>query len=149
MEKYDVIIIGGGLGGLISGAKLSKEGKKVLLLEQRFTVGGFATTFKRGDFNIEVSLHELDGLGSQDSKTMIFKELEVFDKVKFVKILEFYKFISNRISIVIPNKTPQAIETLLDKFPEDRRGIIKFFKTIHGISREFNRLPLVDLPPKN
>ena len=30
---FDVIIIGGGLGGLIAGATLSKKGKKVLLLE--------------------------------------------------------------------------------------------------------------------
>lgn len=32
--NYDVIVIGGGLGGLSAGAKLAKEGKKVLLLEQ-------------------------------------------------------------------------------------------------------------------
>lgn len=142
MEKYDVIIIGGGLGGLTSGAKLSKEGKKVLLLEQHSAAGGYATTFKRGDFNMEVSLHELDGLENEDSMTEIFKELEVFDRVKFVKIPEFYKFSSSRISIAIPDNTAQAKKILLDKFPEDRRGIIKFFKTVHGISREFDRIPL-------
>ncbi len=31
--QYDVIIIGGGVGGLTAGAVLSKKGKKVLLLE--------------------------------------------------------------------------------------------------------------------
>jgi len=34
--QYDVIIIGAGLGGLAAGAKLAKEGKKVLILEQHF-----------------------------------------------------------------------------------------------------------------
>jgi len=32
-QKYDVIIIGGGLGGLTAANKLAKNGRKVLLLE--------------------------------------------------------------------------------------------------------------------
>ena len=39
--KYDVIIVGSGLGGLICGALLSKmEGMKVLILEKNADVGG-------------------------------------------------------------------------------------------------------------
>ena len=45
--KYDVIIIGSGLGGLTAGATLSKQGKKVLVLEQHFAVGGCATTDRK------------------------------------------------------------------------------------------------------
>ena len=37
---YDVIIIGAGLGGLTAGAKLTKEGLRVLLLEQHDRPGG-------------------------------------------------------------------------------------------------------------
>ncbi len=39
MHKYDPIIIVRGLGGLIAGAKLSKEGQKGLLIEQRIKPG--------------------------------------------------------------------------------------------------------------
>jgi phytoene dehydrogenase-like protein len=74
MKKYDAIIIGGGLGGLISGAKLSKEGKRVLLLEQHNIPGGCATTFKRKDFTMEVGLHEMDGLDETDPKTEKLKK---------------------------------------------------------------------------
>ncbi len=66
---YDAIIIGAGLGGLIAGAKLSKGGKKVLLIEQHSVPGGCATSFKRGDFTMEVGLHEMDGLHKKDLKT--------------------------------------------------------------------------------
>ncbi len=66
--KYDIIIIGGGLGGLTAGAKLSKEGKKVLLIEQHDRPGGCATTFKRGDYTMEVGLHEMDGPSPSDIK---------------------------------------------------------------------------------
>ena len=50
--KYDVIVIGAGLGGLTAGAKLSGEGKKVLVLEQHDRPGGCATTFKLSLINI-------------------------------------------------------------------------------------------------
>ena len=57
----NVVIIGGGLGGLTAGALLSKQGYSVTLLEQHNIVGGSATQFKRrGGFNVEVGLHEMD-----------------------------------------------------------------------------------------
>ena len=74
--KYDVIIIGAGLGGLTAGAKLAREGRKVLLIEQHSQPGGCATTFKRGDFTLEVGLHEMDGPSPRDMKSRIFSELE-------------------------------------------------------------------------
>ncbi|MBN1145594.1 MAG: FAD-dependent oxidoreductase, partial [Bacteroidales bacterium] len=52
--KYDIIIIGAGLGGLTAGAKLAKEGKRVLVVEQHSIPGGYATTFKKKDFLFEV-----------------------------------------------------------------------------------------------
>ncbi len=44
MEKWDAIVVGGGLGGLVCGAFLTKAGKKVLLLEMRSNIGGRATS---------------------------------------------------------------------------------------------------------
>lgn len=44
MEKYDVIIIGGGPNGLVAGAYLAKAGQKVLILEKRLEVGGGLAT---------------------------------------------------------------------------------------------------------
>ena len=50
-EKYDVIIIGSGISGLCCGALLAMEGKKVLILEKHFKIGGYTHTFKRQNFN--------------------------------------------------------------------------------------------------
>ena len=47
VKNFDAIIISGGLGGLVCGAKLAKEGKRALLLEKHIVVGGCATTFRR------------------------------------------------------------------------------------------------------
>ena len=124
---YDVIIIGGGLGGLTAGAKLSKEGKKVLLLEQHDRPGGCATTFKRKDYTMEVGLHEMDGLHDRDMKTRMFQELGIFDRVKFLEVPEFYRFFNERVDIVIPHDPEQAKTVLYAAFPEEKDGIDSYF----------------------
>ena len=49
-EHYDVIIIGSGISGLCCAALLSMEGKRVLVLEKHFKIGGYTHTFKRKKF---------------------------------------------------------------------------------------------------
>jgi all-trans-retinol 13,14-reductase len=125
--KYDIIVIGGGLGGLIAGAKLAKEGKKVLLLEQHDRPGGCATTFKRGEFTLEVGLHETDGPSPRDMKTKIFNDLDLFSHVEFLRVPEFYRFINDRVDITIPHEPEAVIERLSGLFPDEVDGIRAYF----------------------
>lgn len=58
LPKYDIVVIGGGLGGLTSANQLAKLGHKVLLLEHHYQLGGLATYFKRpGGHTFDISLH--------------------------------------------------------------------------------------------
>lgn len=141
MKKYDAIIIGAGLGGLTAGAKLAKEGNKVLLLEQHYIPGGCATVFKRKDFVMEVGLHELDGLDDEDPKTEIFQDLGVDNNIEFIKLPEFYRFTNKRVDIVIPDNTEEAICVLTEKYPEEKKGIVRFFRVLGAIRKEINRMP--------
>lgn len=53
MPDYDVIIIGAGLGGLSSGALLSAQGRKVMVLEQSDRIGGCCSTFEEEGFRFD------------------------------------------------------------------------------------------------
>ncbi len=141
MKHFDSVIIGGGLGGLTAGARLAKAGQKVCLIEQHFIPGGCATVFQRGDFSMEVGLHELDGLDKDDSKVDIFRELNVFEHVEFIKVPEFYRFKHGEVDIVMPGDREEATQILTEHFPHERQGIEKFFKKLFAIRREINKLP--------
>ncbi len=138
---YDAIIIGAGLGGLTAAAKLAKEGKKTLVLEQHYVPGGCATAFKRKGFTFEVGLHELDGFNETGFKTKIFNEFKVFDHVDFIRLPEFYKTVWKNDSFIFPEDVKQAKAQLISQFPDEEQGIVKFFNFIIGISSEISMLP--------
>ncbi len=59
MERFDVIVVGAGNGGLVAGTAVAKAGYKTLILEKHNLPGGCATSFVRGRFEFEAALHEL------------------------------------------------------------------------------------------
>ncbi len=141
MASYDAIVIGGGLGGLTAGAKLAREGQRVLLLEQYAVVGGYATTYRHGQFKVEVGLHELDGLDVGDHKHEIFHQLGVFEGVQFVRLPEFYRLVADGIDFVMPDSADKAMAALTERFPHEKKGIAAFFERILKTRRERARLP--------
>ncbi|MGE5348570.1 MAG: FAD-dependent oxidoreductase, partial [Actinomycetota bacterium] len=125
--KYDVIVIGAGLGGLTAGAKLAREGMKVLVIEQHSRPGGCATTFKRGEFTFEVGLHEMDGPGNRDMKNRIFSELNVTGNVEFLTVPEFYRFIRGDLAVTVPHDPQMAAVRLSEMFPDEKEGISRYY----------------------
>src|SRR5213076_2082637 len=57
MARYDVVVIGAGLGGLTAGAILAREGRKVLVIERSNSVGGAASSYTSGELFVEGSLN--------------------------------------------------------------------------------------------
>ncbi len=146
--KYHTVVIGGGLAGLTAGATLSKFGKKVLLLEQHHKPGGCATTFKRGDFIIEVGLHEMCGLDENGPMLNLFDMLDVNQRIEFLQVPELYAVLSDQEKFVFPHGYDVATKALIDKYPEDEKGIKRLMKFIAGIREEGRKLPSTPLKRK-
>lgn len=77
-KKYDVIVIGAGNGGLGAAVTCAKAGLSTLLLEKHNIPGGSASSFVRGRFEFEPSLHELAGVGNPEDPGAIDQMFERF-----------------------------------------------------------------------
>ncbi len=146
--KYNTIVIGGGLAGLVAGSTLAKFGKKVLLIEQHHKPGGCATTFKRGDLVIEVGLHEMCGLDKNGAVLNLFDMLDVNQEVEFLQVPELYAVLSDQEKFVFPHGYDAASKALIDKYPEDEKGIKRLMKFIAGVRKEGVKLPRTPLKRK-
>ncbi|TGC11045.1 phytoene desaturase family protein [Methanolobus halotolerans] len=63
MEKYDVIVIGAGISGLLSALALSKHGNRVLILEKNSVVGGNCNSYMVDGFQVDTGAHAITHLG--------------------------------------------------------------------------------------
>ena len=62
-RRFDTIVIGSGIGGLAAAAALTKCGRRVLVLEQHFQLGGLTQTFRRQEYKFSTGLHYIGGVG--------------------------------------------------------------------------------------
>jgi prolycopene isomerase len=97
MKKYDVVVIGAGNGGLSAAVRILQAGKTCLVCERHNLPGGFATSFVRGRFEFEASLHEFNGIGTKEklgSCGELFNEYGVLDKIEWIQLKDAYRLIS-------------------------------------------------------
>lgn len=141
MTDYDIIIIGAGLGGLVAGAKLAKEGKKVFLIEQHSVVGGCSSTFTQKGFTVDVGLHIIDGLDPHNPKVEIFEDLGVYEAIEPIHVGEFYRFVNENVDITIPDSIDKAQEVLIENFPDEKKAITRYFQILEGMYLDVQRLP--------
>jgi phytoene dehydrogenase-like protein len=142
-RKYDVIIIGAGLGGLSSATYLARQGLKVLLLERHVVPGGYATSFVRGRFEFEVALHELSGIGTPDRRGGLYRYLDylgVTNKVEFINIPSLYRAIFPDLDITLPVGREAFEEKLLQTFPYEKEGILRFLKRVFDLRVDFVKI---------
>src|SRR5450755_2707762 len=143
MARYDVVIIGAGLGGLTAGAILARAGRKVLVIERSNSVGGAASSYKSGDLFIEGSLHETsDPHDPRDLKHGVLTRAGVIDAVKWVAAGAFYEARGGPLGapFVMPDDFDAARHRLAERFPEARAGIDQLLGEMQRIASAMGTL---------
>jgi phytoene dehydrogenase-like protein len=79
---YDTIIIGSGIGGLITGAFLAEAGVKVLICEQHRQPGGCFTSFKRKGYTFDGGIQGFEDAGVFLS---LFRRFGLLERLRFKK----------------------------------------------------------------
>ena len=141
MNRYDIVIIGSGIGGLVCGAILSKEGNRVCVLEKNKQIGGSLQTFAREKVIFDSGVHYIGGLDKGQNLYQVFKYLGVMDKLKLQKMDEdaFDKIIIGNDPKVYRQAQgyENFIKNLVADFPEVETAIRNYCSKIKETCDKF------------
>lgn len=138
MKKYDVIVVGAGNGGLCAATTCAKAGYSVLLLEKHNLPGGCATSFVRGRFEFEPSLHELCDESTNErmrSMKQIYADLGV--KETFLREEMLYRVIAKGTN-GYDHRIKATKEGFLDSMEEAAPGCRQQIETLFELNYLFD-----------
>ena len=142
MKKYDVIVVGAGNGGLVAAATTAKAGYRTLLLEKHNLPGGCATSFVRGRFEFEPSLHELCSESTHEasrSTSRIFADLGADVPLYFEN--ELFRVIArgeDGYDVTLPAGEAAFVDAMENIVPGCRASVQALF----DLNREFDEAQL-------
>ncbi len=135
-NSYDAIVIGSGLAGLSAALNLLNRNKKVLILERHNVPGGCSSSFVRGRFEFEVSLHELCGIGTVDNPGGVGRILNSYGvDVDWVNVPECYRVISHysdggKCDQVFPAGREAFSQAVAHETPEGANDMAEFWRIV-------------------
>ncbi|MDD4429457.1 MAG: NAD(P)/FAD-dependent oxidoreductase [Paludibacter sp.] len=136
MTKYDVVIVGAGNGGLSAATYLAKEGKKVLVIEKHNLPGGCATSFRRGRFEFEATLHEMCQMGEGNKPGPVRKMLDDYGlDVEWVAVEESFNSINTDPENGFDVSMPVGISEFVNEMERIVPGSRKSMETVMELSR--------------
>lgn len=83
--RYDVIVVGGGIGGTAIGALLAHGGRRVLLLDKNRIIGGRCTSYEKAGCTIDLGVH-LFGVGDRGALGEVCRKVGRPDAIEWLKI---------------------------------------------------------------
>src|ERR1700687_4648993 len=134
-RHFDAIAIGSGLGGLTAAALYARAGRRVLVLERNQHFGGAATVYRHGALAIESSLHEIDGLDTEDPKGPVLRALGLDRDIPFVDVGDLHEVRSPLLGepFVLPHGLEAALSASTERFPHQAKGLAEYFERIRAV----------------
>lgn len=144
-DKYDIVVVGSGLGGLVSAIILAKEGYKVCVLEKNKQFGGNLQTFSRNKTIFDTGVHYIGGLAPGQNLYHYFKYIGIYDDLNLKRLdRDAFDVISfdNGESYEYAQGFDNFVDKLSKRFPKEREAIQKY---IDSILEACNDFPLYEL----
>jgi len=137
-ERYDVLILGAGWGGLTAASLLAKAGRRVAVLEARDRAGGCGQSFTRDGFSFCAEMQYLMGCGPGGTVQRWLQALGLDEVVTFNALdPDGYDRIDlPGASFRIPTDPHRLEAALVQAFPEDRNAITELFAVLWRIQTE-------------
>lgn len=134
------IIIGGGIGGLFTGAFLAKNGIKVTVLEKNNIIGGGLQCFRRRNKIYETGMHVMGGFEEGGSLSKICKYLGILDTLKIHHIdhscMDEIRYEKTKEVFKIPSSKEAFIAKMSEYFPHETIGIKDYVDEIYHLTEE-------------
>lgn len=145
-NKYDILIVGSGLGGLVSAIILAKEGKRVCVLEKNNQYGGNLQTFVRDKTIFDTGIHYIGGLDEGENLNKYFKYIGIMEHLRLQKMnnnaYDYITFDNDKNEYPHAQGYENFVTQLTQFFPEEEDAIKKY---ITKIKETCNSFPLYNL----
>lgn len=140
-NTYDIVVVGAGLGGLLSAVILAKEGKKVCVIERDKQVGGCLQTFSIEKKVFDSCVHYIGGLGEGHTLNRIFSYAGIMDKLQLkaydTNAFDKIAFGSEPEEYPLAQGEENFIEQLLPHFPKERAALERYIQTVKQVGDHF------------
>ena len=143
-----VIIIGAGLGGLFTGAILSKEGLEVTVLEKNTIIGGGLQTFQRFGEHFDTGMHVVGGLQPNGNIWKICRYLGILDYIKVRDVddecTDRLYFSEDHTYYIIGKGREGFVNSLAESFPKERDNLERY---VDAVLAMVDKIDLFNLRP--
>lgn len=144
---WDVIVIGSGIGGLVTASQLAAKGAKVLVLERYLIPGGSGGSFRRAGYTFDVGASMIFGFGQKGHTNLLTRALadvgEHCTTIPDPAQLEYH--LPGGLTLAVDRDYESFIADLTARFPHEAKGIRAFYDTCWQVFRCLDAMPLLSL----
>jgi prolycopene isomerase len=143
----DVIVIGSGIGGLVTATQLAAKGAKVLVLERYLIPGGSAGYFQRHGYTFDVGASMIFGFGQQGTTNLLTRALtDVGQSIEtLTDPVQIHYHLPNGLDLKVHRDYEAFLQELITRFPQEERGIRQFYGECWQVFNCLNAMPLLSL----
>ncbi len=144
---FDAIVIGSGIGGLVTATQLAAKGASVLVLERYLIPGGSAGYFERAGYRFDVGASMIFGFGSQGTTNLLTRALAAvgMEMETIPDPVQIHYHLPGGLELKVHREYENFLQELIAKFPQEAEGIRRFYDECWAVFNCLNAMELLSL----